>query len=337
MDGKGRVAVTGASGLIGSRIVLHLLEAGFNVVGFVRDTTNENSVGFLKSIGDTHPNQLELRELPDLLSPPADLADRLAGCRDVIHAASPVVLSSSDDPEKTIIQPAVNGTLAILKASVSAGVRRVVLTASMASICGSQRKAEPTHVWTEKDWNDEMGSPYTKSKTLAEKAAWDFVGSHPLELVTIHPALVIGPVISERVTSSMNFILDLLKGKYKDGAPSGQIFGLVDVRDIANAHVQALLLDQAKGQRYIVASREQNSLVTIAEHLRSALNNSLPSEEAAKYTARLPGGYLSDPPKLLQNSTDSSKVVRELGITLTPPWVSLQDSVQSLLKLKLID
>jgi nucleoside-diphosphate-sugar epimerase len=139
------------------------------------------------------------------------------GCKYVVHCASPVVFQA-EDPERDIIKPAVEGTTNVLRAAVAAGVTRVVYTATMASICGSQREKDPDHVWTEEDWNDAPGTHYSRSKTLAEKAAWDFAKEHPqLEFVTIHPSYVIGPMTLKRAEGySVEGMIKLLRGDFKD-------------------------------------------------------------------------------------------------------------------------
>ena len=234
------ILVTGASGFIASHIVEQLLAKGHQVRGTVRS---------IKKATAARPN-LELVEA-DLMKP-ASLDAAAKGCTHVIHAASPYVLNTKD-PQTDLVDPAVNGTRNVLEACAMAGtVKRVVLTSSMAAITD---EPDNNHLLTESDWNTKSTlarNPYYLSKTLAERAAWEFIAQRKpsFDLVAINPFLVIGPSLIPQLNVSNQIFVDLFKGTYP-GIMS-LTWGFVDVRDVADAHVRALATGPAKG-RYICA------------------------------------------------------------------------------------
>jgi dihydroflavonol-4-reductase len=329
MASSALVGVTGASGFVGGQITADLLKNGYRVRVFVRDVTNTDKIGHLKLLEGNE--RLEFGQIEDLLSPPADLADRFCGCTYIIHCASPVpVLKEVKDAELEVVLPAVNGTKSVLEAALKAGVKRVVITASMASVCGTQRQKNPNHVWTEEDWNDEMKSPYSRSKVLAEKAAWEFVAAHPqLELATIQPTFVLGPLLHLKTASTAQLFIQLLEGKFVDGAGS-DVFGICNVMDVSAVHLKAMVEPKAAGQRYLVCSVEQHSMLTIADIVREVLPEIVGEEKAKKYLPLLPTQYKNEPCNLLAVSSDCSKVTRDLGIVLSSAKETISQQIASL-------
>lgn len=243
------ILVTGASGFIASHIVKQLLAQGHRVRGTVRSLRKEKELQPLRDL----PGAAERFELveADLLTDGAFDAPA-QGMDAVIHTASPYVLNAKD-PQADLVEPAVKGTRNVLAAAAKVpSIKRVVLTSSMAAITD---EPDSDHVLTERDWNDKSSldrNPYYYSKTLAERAAWDFVEAEKpgFDLVVINPFLVIGPSLVPALNTSNQVFVDLLKGTYP--GVMNLTWGFVDVRDVADAHVRAVLTPSAQG-RYIVA------------------------------------------------------------------------------------
>lgn len=247
------VLVTGASGFIAAEIVRQLLKRGYRVRGTVRDPEKTTARGHLTGLAGAR-ERLELVQA-DLLAPHA--FDKVAkGCEYVIHTASPYVVDV-DDPQRDLIDPAVKGTTSVLDACLGAtGVKRIVLTSSVAAITDQA----DGHVNTEEDWNTRSSltrNPYYYSKVLAEQAAWDFmkVNRPGFDLVVINPFFVIGPSLVPGVNTSHTSFVGLTNGNLP--AIIGLQWPLVDVRDTALAHILAIEIPSASG-RYIVAAASRS-------------------------------------------------------------------------------
>jgi dihydroflavonol-4-reductase len=257
-----RVAVTGATGFIGSEVVKVLLDRGYMVHGTVRDPENEAKVAPLLNL-EGASDRLELVRA-DLLTGDG-FASAFEGCDVVMHVASPFVIDV-EDPQRDLVDPALIGTTNVLKAANAAGVKRVVLTSSAAAITDEPED----RVYTEADWNEKSSltrNPYYYSKTLAERAAWDFVESESpsFDLVVINPTGVIGPSIGSGLSTTSRVIADLLNGGVYP-AIIDLTFPYVDVRDVAEAHVLAAENPDASG-RY-VCSNELVSMQRTVDVLR---------------------------------------------------------------------
>ena len=246
------VLVTGASGFIATHIVRQLLEQGFKVRGTVRNLSNESKVAPLQKLYPQAKHPLELVQA-DLLDP-ACWSAAVDGCTYVLHTASPFPAENPSD-ENVLIKPAVDGTLNVLNACKAVQcVKRVVLTSSVAAISGGF-ETETDHVFTEADWPDVGGSigPYMKSKTLAEKAAWDFVeglSGDRFELAVVNPSYVVGPVLCGGMSTSMELPKRLM---LRDMPMLPKLyFPCVDVRDVATAHIKAMTVAEAVGNRHII-------------------------------------------------------------------------------------
>lgn len=260
------VVITGISGFVGSQVCKAFLEDGsFHVKGTVRDKNNKNRIAPIeKGLGELF-NQLELVNADLLNSESLDKA--IEGCDFVVHTASPFPVESPKN-EDELIKPAVEGTMAVIRAVHKHKVKRVVVTSSIASIMfgyGSNMK----EVYDENDWSNVPGcKAYPKSKTLAEKAAWDYLNSLPeeekFELVTINPGLVFGPNLCNGDFSSGAIIKKILLGKYP-GYPK-VLFGCVDVREVARAHLQAIKVPEAKNNRFVL-NQKTHWFVDIAKIL----------------------------------------------------------------------
>lgn len=248
------VLVTGASGFIGTHCVLQLLEQGYRVRGTLRKLDREK---YLREVFSQHAQATDNLEFvqTDLLKDDG-WAEAVSGCEYVLHVASPFP-GEMPENENDLIRPAVDGTLRVLGAASRANVKRVVLTSSVAAIQGGH--GEIMRDFDENDWSDLGGEidAYAKSKTLAEQAAWKYVrnqeSNQPFELTVINPSNVMGPLLDGAdLGTSATTIKDFLSGAYP-GTARISLF-LVDVRDVAAAHLAAMINPRADGNRYICAS-----------------------------------------------------------------------------------
>ncbi len=268
----GTVLVTGGSGFIAGHCVLRLLEQGHEVRTTVRSLAREASVrAALTDAGMVRGEALTFVAAD--LTADAGWAEAVAGVDTVLHVASPVRPGHVED-EDSLIVPAREGALRVLGAARDAGVRRVVLTSAFHAVGWGHPHDD--HVFTEADWTvlDGPGSDaYARSKTLAERAAWDFVdagGAGP-ELVTILPVAVLGPVLGGDVSGANHLVETMLAGELP-GFPDVWI-PVVDVRDVAAAHVLAVGVPAAAGQRFLLSSGPALPLRRIGEILRAHLGD----------------------------------------------------------------
>ena len=244
------VLVTGATGYIAKHCILQLLQQDYQVRGTLRSSIHE------KGLRDTFAQHIDADDRLEFVT--AELmsdegwADAVRDCHFVLHVASPVPSLEPKDEDDVII-PARDGTLRVLQAAANAGVQRVVLTSSIAAVVEGH---DPDgRIFTEEDWSntDAKISAYAKSKTLAERAAWEFVNNLPdgktLELVVINPSSVIGPLLDEHTSASVEIVGKFMRRQVPGCARSG--FPLVDVRDTAAAHLAAMTAPQAAGKRFI--------------------------------------------------------------------------------------
>jgi dihydroflavonol-4-reductase len=330
------VLVTGATGFIASHIVSQLLAAGHRVRGTVRDPGKPEAVAHLRSLSGAG-ERLSL-VAADLVASGAFDA-HVAGCDVVMHTASPYVLSVRD-PQRDLVDPALQGTLSVLEACQKVpGVRRVVLTSSMAAITD-----EPDgRVLTEADWNEKSSltrNPYYYSKTVAERAAWRFRDERrpAWDLVAINPFLVIGPSMTRAVNTSNQVFVDLLHGRYP--AIMGLAWGLVDVRDVAAAHLRAMEVPGASG-RYLCAAetRTMREVATLLARngygarlprfsLDSALGNQV-ARLASWFQPRGVGQYLRTHLGRVPRF-DHGRCERELGLRFRPVETSILDTLADL-------
>jgi nucleoside-diphosphate-sugar epimerase len=247
---KQTVLVTGASGFIAMHCILKLIEQGYHVRGTLRSPTRAPGLRQAFSKYTTNDERLEFCKA-DLTSDEGwDEAAR--GCTYILHVASPFP-PGPPDHDDDLIRPAREGTLRVLRAAAAAGVKRVVLTSSIAAVSYGQPCGCNT-VFTEDDWSplDSDLNAYQKSKTLAEKAAWDYVngleGENALELAVINPGMVIGPILDADYSPSGEIIRKLMRCEYPGCPDLG--WPMVDVRDVADAHVAAMTVPEAAGQRF---------------------------------------------------------------------------------------
>ncbi|HMJ73537.1 MAG TPA: aldehyde reductase [Solirubrobacterales bacterium] len=272
------VLVTGGSGYLGGWCVVELLRRGYRVRTTVRDLAREAevraAVGTQVDAGD------RLTVLAADLLDDAGWGDAVNGCDYVLHVASPFPPVQPKDPDELIV-PARDGTLRVLKASLDAGVDRIVVTSSVAAISGS---GKPVHgrPLGEDDWSDPDNpklSPYARSKTIAERAAWDFMRERGAteKLATVNPGAIIGPVLNDDRSFSLQVIERLLGGM--PGVPRIG-FSFVDVRDVADLEIRAMTAPEAGGGRFVAVESFQ-WMTDIAAVLRDRMG-----EAAAKVPTR---------------------------------------------------
>jgi len=264
---KQTVLVTGGTGFIGVYCILNLLQQGYTVKTTLRSLNRKEKVlNILKSAGITSFENLTFIEAD--LTKDQNWEEAIKGCTYVLHVASPFPAGEPEDENELII-PAKEGALRVLRASRDAGVKRVVLTSSFAAI-GYGRDIKD-HIFTEKDWTntDTITAAYIKSKTLAEKAAWDFIEQqgNGLELSVINPVGVFGPALGKDYSTSIGLIKHILDGAMTE--TPAFTFGVVDVRDVAGIHLLAMVHPEAKGERFLAAADGVMSMYDVAQLIKT--------------------------------------------------------------------
>jgi dihydroflavonol-4-reductase len=327
------VLVSGGSGYLGGRCVVELLRRGYAARTTVRDLAKEGEVR--ERVGSQLDPGDRLTVLAADLTSDEGWAEAVAGCEYVLHVASPVPAAQPKDPDELIV-PAREGTLRVLRAALDAGVRRVVVTSSVAAVRGSTSSASAP--LTEADWTDPDHpklSPYARSKTVAERAAWDLVRERGEEerLAVVNPGAILGPVLGGEHSTSLAMVERLLKGM--PGTPRIG-FSVVDVRDVADLHILAMTSPEAGGERYIAVDRFM-WMGDVAAILRERLG-----PEAAKVPKRsipdvlVRGMALFDPAarsvvgQLGQKVEVSSAKARALGWQPRPVEETIVDCARSL-------
>lgn len=335
------VLLTGASGYIGKHITLELLNQGFAVRASVRNLNRgqevRDAVAPYLSPGIDQAKQLSFVELD--LEADSGWSQALKGVDVLMHTASPFPIASPKD-EAELIRPAVEGTLRALRAAHSAGVKRIILTSSIAAIYGFNLSSD-TDEFDESMWTD-VSQPigrvaYTKSKTLAEKAAWDFIKSEAPELqfTSINPVLVIGAPLDKNFGSSISVIERVLAGK--DPMLPDLRFGIVDVKDVAKMHVSAINSDRTIGER-IIACSETLSFIDIAKILKATYPKSkVKSAKAPTALIKLLAKFDKDIQAVLpllgkRMNISNAKAKLLFGMDFIPAEVSVKNSAEFLQK-----
>lgn len=271
-----RVLVTGGSGFLGAHCVATLLEAGYDVRATVRSPARAADVRAQLAVsGIDEPDERLSIAIADLTSDEG-WPQAVEGCRYVLHVASPFPTRQPKDPDELIV-PARDGVLRVLKAARAAGVERVVQTSSFAAV--GYGHPPTSRAFTEDDWTElDSGRPvsaYVRSKTIAERAAWAFIddqrasGDGALQLATVNPVGILGPVLGPDVSSSIELIRMLRDGRLP--RLPDVWFGIVDVRDVAALHLLAMTRPEAAGQRFIAIAGEVMSAQQVARFIRGRL------------------------------------------------------------------
>jgi dihydroflavonol-4-reductase len=329
-DPSAPVVLTGASGFIAKQIARQLLEAGYAVRATLRSPSRAEEVraAVLPGLAEDAAGRLSFVQ--------ADLAsdigwpEAMAGASALLHTASPFPLEQPRDP-LDLIRPAVDGTRRALRAAADAGVVRVVLTSSVAAILtpGSRELRD------ENDWLDPDGpgvTPYYASKALAERAAWEVARDRGLRLTTINPSVVLGPLLDRQSGTSVSLVARLLKGK--DPMVPRLNFAVVDVRDVARMHVEALSRPETGGER-IIASSDLMPMPEMARILKEALpDRRIPTRVAPDWAVRLLGLVMPDlrtAAKFLggRDLVSNEKARRLFGMEFIPAEEALLASARS--------
>jgi dihydroflavonol-4-reductase len=302
------VLVTGGSGFVGVHCILRLLEGGYRVRATVRSVEREADVRAMLETGGAEPGDALSFAAADLMSD-AGWPEAVAGCKYVLHVASPFPANQPKN-EFELIVPARQGALRVLRAARDAGVARLVLTSSFAAIGYGHRRTD--RPFTEEDWTDLSAkvSPYVKSKTLAERAAWDFVAREGgvLELSVVNPVGVLGPALGPDLSSSTLLVKQLMDGAMPR-APHLS-FNVVDVRDVADLHVRAMTDPAANGERFLAVAGDSVSAMEVADLLTAhmgAAAQRVPTKVMPDWMVRL--AALVDP-ETRQIAPDVGKVRR---------------------------
>jgi nucleoside-diphosphate-sugar epimerase len=343
MDNMSTVLVTGGSGFIGSHCILQLLAAGHNVRTTVRNLNREGDVRAMLKVASVDAGD-RLSFVAADLEQDAGWPEAAAGCDYVLHVASPFPASVPKN-EDELIRPAREGALRVLRAARDARVKRVVLTSSFAAI-GYGQKPQTTP-FNESNWTDPNGEgvgAYAKSKTLAERAAWDFVTAEGagLELAVVNPVGVFGPVLGPDFSTSI-----LIVQKLMDGALPGLprlYFGAVDVRDVADLHLRAMTHPAAKGERFLAVAGDFLSMLGIAKILKKGMGAAakrVPTLQLPDWIIRLaalrdPAVKLILPELSKRKNATGEKARRVLGWKPRSNQESVIATAESLIRLGLL-
>ena len=336
------VLVTGGSGFIGSHAILQALAAGLDVRSSVRNLRREGELRALLRANGAHADA-PLRFFAADLTGDAGWAEAVAGCDYVLHIASPFPAGIPKHEDELIV-PARDGALRVLRAARDAGVKRVVLTSSFAAIGyghPEQRAPFDETTWTNLDVSV---AAYTKSKTLAERAAWDFIAREGggLELSVVNPVGVFGPVLGADYATSIQLVQRLMTGSMP-GCPRLR-FGVVDVRDVVDLHLRAMADPAANGERFLAVAGDFLRVQEMARVLRTRLGDAarkVPTRELPDWLVKLVAMF--DPtvrqivPDLgkYKNAT-SAKAQRLLGWAPRSNDDALVATAESLLRLGLL-
>lgn len=326
IDGRARqavVLVTGGTGYVAGSLIERLLQAGAKVHAAVRDPSDTAKIDHLLKIAAREPGTITF--FKGNLLDQGSYDEAMQGCDIVFHTASPFLdMSKISDPRKDFVEPALQGTLNVLESvNCTPSVTRVVLTSSAAAMAGGPADLEKTGgVVGEKSWNTVSSlenGPYLYSKTVAERAAWKIAEAQDRwQLVSINPGTVLGPGLrSDPTSASFDRVRSLGDGTFRNGLPPVR-FGMVDVRDVAEAHFRAAFVPEAHG-RYLVAEKVY-SFGDLAEMLKARMGDRgmFPIDTA------LPEG-------LPHYAWDTSKSRKELGLSYRPVEAAVVAMYQQLL------
>ncbi len=337
------VLVTGASGFIAQQLILDLLDKGYQVRGTVRSLAKGN---VLKDALRPHNVKIDEMELVECdLESDKGWDEAVAGVDVIQHLASPFPMSVPKDPND-LIRPARDGALRVLKAAKKAGINRVIMTSSFAAV-GYGWGDDLPEVCTEEHWTNPNNTadcrPYMQSKTLAERAAWEYVEGEGkgIQLTAINPVAVFGPIRSEQVKTSVGVVAQLMGGKIP-ALPNVGI-QVVDVRDVSAAHIATMENDESIGERYILAD-EFFSMKECSQVLKEAFPNyadKLPTRSMPDFLVKLIALFSADMKSMVtelnkRRMGSSDKVKQLLGRDLIPGRDAFIASGETLIDYKVV-
>ena len=335
------VLLTGVTGFLGSHTTIQLLEKGYRVLGTLRNLDRADSI---KEVIAQHTDKVD-----HLRFAQADLKDTIIwdeimrGITYIQHIASPFPRTLPKD-DQLLIKPAKEGTLRILKAASAHGVKRVVVTSSTGAIIYGKPKGQESGTYTEEDWTDVSNvydaTPYFRSKTIAERAAWDYAQEHPeLEVATVCPGAILGPVLERDFGTSANIVIKTMDGSSPAIPKIG--FDMVDVRSVADALIRAMEVPEAAGERFI-ASAGFLMFKEVADILRAAYpDRKIPKAILPNFAVRL---FSKIDPTLkpvlndlgFERKVDHSKAKRILGWDPIAPKEAVLACAESAINLGLL-
>ncbi|ALR29264.1 epimerase [Chryseobacterium sp. IHB B 17019] len=335
------VLVTGGSGFIAMHCIIQLLDRGYRVRATVRTLEHDAKIRAMLLEGGIQDSG-KLTFVQADLSSDNNWNNAVKDCMYVLHVASPTPKLDFKHEDEMII-PAREGVLRVLRAARDAGVKRVVLTSAIGAVVyGHPKQTVP---YNETDWTNTINAPaYQKSKTLAEKAAWEFIKNEGrgMELTAINPVAVMGPVLGADYSHSIYLIKNLLTGKMA-GCPKINT-GFVDVRDVADLHLRAMVDPAANGERFIATGGESIWLVEVAKILKENLGaaaDKVKARQLPNFLLRI--AALKDPmvksmvPLLgIPMNTTSAKAIRILGWSPRSASEAILATAESLIRLKLL-
>jgi nucleoside-diphosphate-sugar epimerase len=337
-----RILVTGGSGFVGGHCIVQLLAQGHDVRTTVRSLKRESEVRESVRRGGVPDERLSFAEAD--LEKDSGWNEAVSGCEYVLHVASPFPPKAPKHEDELIV-PAREGALRVLKASRDAGVKRVVLTSSFAAV-GYGLKAQSVP-FDETNWTNPESpevSAYVKSKTLAERAAWDFMSREggALTLSVVNPVGIVGPLLSPDFATSILLVQRMLDGSMPAVPPMK--FGIVDVRDVTSLHLLAMTHPKAAGERFLTVSGNFMSLLEVARALKAGLGAAaarVPSRELPVWLARVLATFNSEMRPLKselgrERNATSEKAERLLGWTPRPAAEGIVATARSLIELGLV-
>ena len=338
-----RVLVTGGSGFIAGHCILQLLEQGHWVRATVRSLAQEASARTVLQEAGMMDGQRLSFVVADLLRDDG-WADAVADIDLVLHIASPVMpgtVANEDD----VIVPAREGTLRILRSARAAGVKRVVLTSAFHAVSWGHSRRD--HVFTELDWTNLRGpgvDAYGKGKTLAERAAWDFIASEggTLELTTLLPVAVMGPVMGKQVSGANHIVQRMLDGEMK-GFPD-LFIPIVDVRDVASAHLLAMSDPMAAGERFLLSNGPALSMKEIGAVIKAEVGDAakrVPNRSIPGFVMRIVARFNAEIRPFVRDigyakKTSNEKARQTLGWTPRDPREAIAAAAQTMIRKHLI-
>lgn len=335
------VLVTGGSGFIAVHIMLKLLNQGYRVRATLRTLSRQDEVKSMLAQGGAADFE-NLEFIHTELTSDTNWREAATGATYVIHVASPTPATRPDDGD-AMVKMAVDGTLRVMKAAKAAGVKRVVLTSASGAVLAGH-KSHP-ELFTEEDWTDLSGDidAYQRSKTTAERAAWEFARKENMELSAINPVAVMGPVLGQDFSHSNRIVYAMLTGKMQFLLKIG--FDYVDVRDVADLHLLAMTRPEAVGERFLATTGENLTYKEEAKILQRGLGNSakkVSTKEMPDFLVKFLAFFIKDlrmPATFLGQNTacSNAKAKKLLGWQPRSAEEAIIATAKSMVELRLIE